>query len=263
MNASRGYYATIQLCPDPSRLEAVNVGALLFCPEKRFLKAAFATDFRRAKKLFGDLDEAFLQLQKEALANRLERGAEFATMENLQEFMDRRASALRFSPARPMQVVNPASELERLFDRLVGKEKPKRSRGARAKTLFTKVLQREHLIDKVRHSLTVELPEIGKILRADFGYKNGRFNVIEPVDFVTEANWFRQASAQAVQGQALHRADHPRLGKMKMVVVGRFGDETAKHSDTVRNILLKHDVKLFPLDRIGPLLADIREHVRA
>jgi len=33
---SKGYYAAIQLGPDPSSLETVNVGAMLFCPEKRF-----------------------------------------------------------------------------------------------------------------------------------------------------------------------------------------------------------------------------------
>jgi hypothetical protein len=102
MTASKGYYAAIQLCPDPSRLETVNLGTLLFCPEMQFLKAAFARDFGRARKLFGPLDETFLEMQREALCDRLQRVDEFRTVEDLQGFIDRRSGGLRFSALRPM-----------------------------------------------------------------------------------------------------------------------------------------------------------------
>jgi hypothetical protein len=45
---------------------------------------------------------------------------------------------------------------------------------------------------------------------------------------------------------------------MSLVVVGRFADETEKHSATARTILFDHDVVLHELDRIGPLLAETR-----
>jgi len=41
MSLTKGYYSIIQYCPDPSRLEAVNIGVALFCPELRFLRARF------------------------------------------------------------------------------------------------------------------------------------------------------------------------------------------------------------------------------
>ena len=37
MTASKVYYAVLQVCPDPSRLETVTVGGVLFCPDLRFL----------------------------------------------------------------------------------------------------------------------------------------------------------------------------------------------------------------------------------
>ena len=37
MNPETGYYGLIQCCPNPSRLEAANVGVLLFSPEHAFL----------------------------------------------------------------------------------------------------------------------------------------------------------------------------------------------------------------------------------
>ena len=42
--ANKAYYCLIQYCPDMSRLEAANVGVVLFCPEKGFLAARMSRD---------------------------------------------------------------------------------------------------------------------------------------------------------------------------------------------------------------------------
>lgn len=202
MSTTKGYYAAIQVTPDPSRLETVNVGVLLFCPEQRFLEVRFAPDFRRARKLFEKLDETLLDMQKQALVDRL-RPDDFQTKEDLQEFVDRRAGVLRFSIVRPLQVASPRQDLDELFEKLVGVDMPRRKRGPRAKTLFAKALAKEHLIHRIRRPLKIDLPSIGKVLEADYGYKNGLFNVIDPVDFTTEEGWFKTASARAIEGQAL------------------------------------------------------------
>lgn len=260
MTTTKGYYAAIQVSPDPSRLEAVNVGALLFCPERQFLDVRFAATFGRAKKLFRQLDETLLEMQKEALVDRLH-PAEFQTKDDLQDFIARRSGALRFSVVRPLQVTRPDAELDALFERLVGAEPPQRKRGPRAKTLFAKALAKAHLIDRIRRPVKVELPAIGKVLEADYGYKNGRFNVIDPVDFTTEESWFKTASARAIEGQALRAAKHPEFGPMNLVVVGRFSRETEQHCKAVAEILSNHKVDLHDLDRLGPLISDIRNHL--
>ena len=60
MNSSiRGYYSIVQYCPDPSRLEAVNIGVALFCPEIKFLKASFGRRKTGVKHLFGAQDWEF------------------------------------------------------------------------------------------------------------------------------------------------------------------------------------------------------------
>ena len=53
MNAHRGYYSLIQYCPDLSRLEAVNVGVVLFCPEPRFIEARTSAGNDKPRRLFG------------------------------------------------------------------------------------------------------------------------------------------------------------------------------------------------------------------
>lgn len=49
---------------------------------------------------------------------------------------------------------------------------------------------------------------------------------------------------------------------MNLVVVGRFAKETEKHCAAVEEILSNHDVRLYDLERMGPLISDIRKHVR-
>jgi hypothetical protein len=261
MTANKGYYSVVQYCPDPSRLETVNFGVVLFCPERRYLGVEFTASYRRLRKLFGELDEPFLEMQKHALAARLSNIDEFETREDLDDFISRRTGGLRLSVIRPMQVEAPEIELKELLLRLVGAEKPKRQLGPRARTLFAKELKKEHLIDLVRRPMTVQLPEIGKTIRAEYGYKNGRYNLLEPVDFTSEEAWFKVASARAVEGQAVHKLEHPKLGPMKMIVVGRFGSRTKKHEEAVAKILATHKVDLYALDRMGPLIKDIKEHL--
>ena len=51
MTTEKGYYSLIQFCPDVSRLEAVNLGVILFCPGSAFLQALCRTSkVRHCKK---------------------------------------------------------------------------------------------------------------------------------------------------------------------------------------------------------------------
>ena len=54
MKPSRGYYCIIQYCPDLGRLEAANIGVLLFCPDRGFLQARTSSDNARIRHFFGD-----------------------------------------------------------------------------------------------------------------------------------------------------------------------------------------------------------------
>ena len=67
----KGYYSIIQYCPDLSRLEAANIGVLLFCPEVRFIRAKTSAGNDRIRRFFGTdiLDKERLALDQ---ANRRE-----------------------------------------------------------------------------------------------------------------------------------------------------------------------------------------------
>jgi hypothetical protein len=120
MRFARGYYSIIQYCPDPSRLEAVNIGVALFCPDLRFLRARFVRRRTRVNQLFGKQDWAFISLQQRAIEARLAReGEAFETLEDFEAYVSRRANSLVLTSPRPVKVENPEVELANLVRRLV------------------------------------------------------------------------------------------------------------------------------------------------
>ena len=74
METSKGYYSLIQYCPDLARLEAANIGVILFCPERGFLRAKTAQGNDRIRRFFGSQDNDWTQINavKNAIINRLE-----------------------------------------------------------------------------------------------------------------------------------------------------------------------------------------------
>lgn len=72
MKPQRGYYSLIQFCPDPSRLEAINVGVALFCPDSEFIGARTAAGNQRPAKLVGrdELNREALNSAKRAIERR-------------------------------------------------------------------------------------------------------------------------------------------------------------------------------------------------
>ena len=53
MKPSRGYYTIVQYCPDPSRLEAANIGVLLFCHSWAFCQVVMSDNHQRVERFFG------------------------------------------------------------------------------------------------------------------------------------------------------------------------------------------------------------------
>src|SRR5438046_2093048 len=118
MNPVKGYYSLIQYCPDLSRLEAANVGVLLFCPEPHFIDARTASSNQRVRRFFGSDDRDWDRINeaKAAIEDRLKaEGEHFRTLEDLERFIGTRANEIQLTPPRPIKVFNPAQDLEALF----------------------------------------------------------------------------------------------------------------------------------------------------
>src|SRR5262249_2171028 len=131
MNARKGYYSIIQYCPDLGRLEAANVGVLLFRPEPHFIKARTAVNNRRIKHFFGSEGRDWKRVNsfKMGICERIELvGSEITSLSDLERFIASQANVLQITPPRPMRVVDPDHDLEELFRELVGESTSKESK---------------------------------------------------------------------------------------------------------------------------------------
>jgi hypothetical protein len=140
MSATTGYYWLVQYCADLARLEAVNVGVVLFVPEREFLRAAVSRSNRRVERFFksGEVDTVHLDGLKESVANGLElSAARLGTVEDVDAFLRLRADEILVTPARTVRVEDPAATLARLLDDLVEDEEAQAAvAGARAPEAF-------------------------------------------------------------------------------------------------------------------------------
>lgn len=117
--SSRGYYCLIQYCPNRSRLETINLGVLLFCPELKFLGTKLLQENERAKTLLGG-DDKTIDSEKNALLDRLDlQHDRLQTVQDLIHFCDTRANDMIITKPRPIKIEDPNTELLSLFLELV------------------------------------------------------------------------------------------------------------------------------------------------
>jgi hypothetical protein len=119
-------YAVIRVVPRVERGESINAGVVMLCRPRRFLGARVALDEARLAALAPDCDPGAVRPYLEAIVS-VARGDEDAGP------MGRRTMAERFhwlvapsstiiqpSPVHTGLTDDPAAELERLFEALVG-----------------------------------------------------------------------------------------------------------------------------------------------
>ena len=248
MTVQKGYYSLIQYCPDASRLECVNVGLVLFCPEARFIEARTTRGNQRAAQLVGraSLDRASLNSAKRALERRLAIDANaFRTLEDLQRFVDTRGNVLKLSAPRPVKVFDPAADLDKLFTELVGG----RARSAIEQEIAPELGAMFHRLAKqgrARLDWTIQVPLVGRRLYVPYAFRNGIWNLVKPQRFPTqEASAIGAAIRLAVEGDLLHKHDEDQLGPKKLIVVSSFehGNGSQDLESRVEKLLREYNVE--------------------
>ena len=264
MNATKGYYSLVQYCPDIARAESANVGVVLFCPDQGFIQAKMVETNHRTRRFFGEEADNYqhLNAMKDALATRLEvEKAEFGRLEDLQLFVETRANKIILTPPKPVKVFDPQTDLAALFKELV--EEPERQLTARAMLPLRKrldaVLMDQALKPFLRTDLKVQIPTMKKTLDVPYGFQNGRFNLICPVEFTqnSESRIKNAACIHAVEGLSLFHHPDAQLGAMQLVVVAEFVNATPDTATTVRNIFAESKVLMFTPDALGDLRTEI------
>jgi hypothetical protein len=88
-----------------------------------------------------------------------------------------------------------------------------------------------------------QIPHLQRPIRMRNGYRNGRFNLIEPVQFTGDL--LANAGERAVEGQLLYGTPDQTLGDLWLVVVEKFPEEIDfTGRQLVHNIFDRHQVKM-------------------
>ncbi len=266
-STTRGYYSIIQYCPDPSRLEAVNIGVTLFCPDVRFLRARFGRRKTRVQQIFGKQDWEFVEAQRVALEARLGRREEdFQDLEGFESFVAKRASAFRLTAPRSVKVEDPEQELQNLFSRLVGPQYE--TKQSADKLVFGELESRFRaagIEERLQTRVTVHPPALPKPFKAPFAYRNGKLNLIEPVQFEghTPSSVFNRASIHSVEGQFLADYTDPQFGRLGLIVVGKFSPEQEDERRTASAVFERHRIPMHTFASLETLIEEIRQHAHS
>jgi hypothetical protein len=262
MNAAKGYYCLIQYCPDLGRLEAANVGVLLFCPERLFLKAKTAGNNRRIIQFFGRSGHDWDRINslKRGIEERLSKeNADIRNLEDLQRFIALRANVIQITPPRPIKVLDPERDLEQLSREFLGGI-AHRTNQRSLRRYVQERLYDAGLQDKLQTDIRVQVPLFKKEVEVPFGYQNGRFNLLTPVPFTAKDldHSVHTACKYAVEGESLNETPHPDLGPLQFCVIGHFRPNDRVTSERVEAVLSKYNVKLYRTSRMTSLVEEIK-----
>jgi len=264
----KGYYSVIQYCPDLGRWEAANIGVLLFCPDTNFLRAITTKHNRRIIRFFGSKGQDWKQVNtiKKSLEKALSCNSfHINSLDDLRHFIATRANALQFTPPRPIKVTDPQTVLRDLYDRVVGDSQESSSGRGRpnVRDLLDRSLAEADVRRKLFEDIHIELPSLGREVSTPYGYQNGRFHAIDAVSFTgTHDQSWKTACLHAIDGRALFEHVDPKLGRLRLVIVGQFREDDPKTREDVRRVLEANQVKLFPTERISSLIEDIQATAR-
>ncbi len=262
MKPTRGYYCVIQYCPDLGRLEAANIGVLLLCPDLGFLRARMSSDNSRIRHFFGDEghDWARINSFKLGIEERLEvEQGDIRTLDALETFIARRANLIQVSPPRPMKANDPERDLDQLFKDLVGGQ-ARTNRGPSLKRLLRRKFTMAGLDKKIQMDIRVKVPIFERQIEVPYGFRNGRFNLIQPARFQAANPEHAKTTAcrYAVEGESLYENPDPCFGQLQLILVGKFGSNHAESRPGVERILKDHNVRLYAATEVDRLVEEIK-----
>ena len=269
MNATKGYFSLVQYCPDFARQEAANVGVVLFCPERQFIRAQTAKSIGRIRRFFGEDGDGYLHLHgmMEALSSRLDvEQSEFKTLEDLQQFIAKLANKIILTQPKPMMVLDPQADLQALYLELVAD--PKKPLTVQAQIPLRKrldaVLTETDVRRFIQRKIEVQVSTLKETLRVPYAFQNGRFNLIQPVVFKhqNEAGVRMAACRHAVEGQSLYRHPDAKFGELQMIVVADFTGAPQDSASMVADIFQESQVRLVMSDDLPALKQEIVAHAK-
>ncbi|WP_439627472.1 DUF3037 domain-containing protein [Gemmata sp.] len=257
---SIGYYSLIQYCPDVGRLEAVNIGLILYSADPALARVRTVNGYRRARTVFGRATVSprhFERLCAGVEARFRAAAKSFAGVADLKQFIAREANDLLITPPRPVAIESPARTMDELFDKLVESKSPPvvRYRGVRGR--LEAEFSKPEFEGRIAREIPVQLPLIGSSIKVPFGYQNGKFNLIQTATFRDEGpvSLLNSAGRFKLEGKLIHEANQ------ELIVVGEFPRDDHELEGSVRR-LIGDQATLYTADDLEKLFDTIRKNAK-
>ncbi len=268
----KAYYSLIQFCPDIDRMETVNIGVVLACPERRSGRAVFdARMVGRHARVAGD-DPETLRLSVAGFCQRLEQQlADAQSLEDVRSLGISPVSRLRLTAPREMRVEDFETDMRHLVEDLVRPRKVDdfghhSGHGSRIAAELKQHFESRKISEAIEQDLKVDVPTHHKPWRIPFGYRNGRYRLVQTADFadLKHRKGRNLASELAVAGSFLYKNPDRNRGEQQLIIVGEFRSVNPRNRDSIETILQDNYVALYPFTKEGveSLTADIDSSVR-
>ncbi len=115
-------HAIVRLVPDVAREELINVGAIVYCPSLRFLRARVVLDEARAVALFPRIDIEAVRAHLDAIPRACDGEGPFAELDQGERFrflVAPKNTIIQTSCAHGGLTDDPSAALDRIIDTLV------------------------------------------------------------------------------------------------------------------------------------------------
>lgn len=253
---TRGYYCLVQYCPDPGRLEGVNFGVLVYCPEFGTAGVRTQTHVHRVRRAFGRKISAkrYERLRRGFEIRFLREARKFRGLDDLQRFVGLEANDIHITEPRPVAVESLDRQLGELMNALVDDARDEQQK-ASVRDRLDAEFSKPEFHDLIAYNVEVHLPTIHSSLKLPYGFQNGCYHVIQPVHFQ------RESAAEVVARAGRYRFESELISQkdMQLVVVAEFPSGDKATPAIVERLLREKDADFYRLDEIDSLLKTIRE----
>lgn len=254
MEQSYVLYCILQYSPRPERFEYVNVGVVVVDSDRRMVVKRSLADFTGVRRFSNDPSASFIRDALEDFSDRVAHDlSRYGKEVSADRFNSNRAGIFRITPVMPALGSDLAGVADKLFDDLVT-IRSQRKKGERVSARLAVELRRSGVLSLLqKNPAPVKIAKWGVELRADYGYQNGAYNLIDSARFDDPERGLAEAGKRILEGRALSETLEHRL-----IVVGEFGDQPKTVVNDLRDEFSDAGAKLYALDEVGLLAEEIR-----
>lgn len=254
MRESYSEYCILQYSPRPERFEYLNVGVIVVDRRRQISVPRFLKDVARIRRSGGDLSGSFILAALEDftshLTDKLMRLGGNLTVEG---FNSKNVGIFRITELMPVLGADLGEVADKLFDDLVAIQ-PHRSKGERVGTRLTFGLRQAGVLSLLeRNPDPVLIEKWGVSLRADYGYQNGAYNLIDSARFDDPERGLAEAGKRVLEARALAEGLEHRL-----IVVAEFGEQSPAVVRSLKEEFLDAKATLYSIEEVGLLSEEIR-----